>query len=234
MAKWPTLPGSRNSARNGAWPGSRTAQAHGAQWNGRKAGAWGTAGTFSFYPTKNLGALGDGGAITTSDPSLAERVRLLRQYGWTSKYQSVLPGRNSRLDELQAAFLVAKLPRLDDWNRRRREIVRRYGQAAQGSLRVVHGQCGPDYVAHLAVARHPARDAVRRVFEQAGVETAVHYPILDHQQPCMAKLPWRADALPATESAAAEIFTLPCFPELIEDEIDHVCATLQRVGKEIG
>jgi len=210
------------------------AQAHGAERCGRKAGAWGTAGTFSFYPTKNLGALGDGGAVTTSDDSFAERVRLVRQYGWTTKYECVMTGRNSRLDELQAAFLCDKLPMLDSWNRRRREIVRCYHEAARGQLRVVHGDSGNDYAGHLAVARHPARNEVRHLLNDEGIETAVHYPIPDHRQPCLAKLRWRAGSLSNTEDAAAEIFSLPCFPEMTEEEVDRVCYALVRVGREIG
>src|SRR5262249_32655261 len=138
------------------------------------------------------GALGDGGAVTTSDPVLADRIRLIRQYGGASKYKCVSDGRNSRLDELQAAVLPIKLPRLDAWNERRRRIVREYQRASAGALRIVHGaDPGKDYVGHLAVAEHPSRSRVRQVLLEEGVETAIHYPIPDHQQPCMASGEWR-------------------------------------------
>lgn len=206
------------------------AQAHGAILDGRRAGSLGDVATFSFYPTKNLGALGDGGAIVTGNPEYAERARQLRQYGWCEKYRAVLPyGRNSRLDELQAALLRCKLPHLDRWNARRREIVGRYHQAVRGELRLVHAP-HTDYVAHLCIARHPGRDAVRQYLDDRGIATAVHYPIADPQQPAMRDQPWRAGDLTAMEAAQREIFTLPCFPEMTDDEVDYVCDALQTAG----
>jgi dTDP-4-amino-4,6-dideoxygalactose transaminase len=206
------------------------AQAHGAVSKGRRAGALGDVAAFSFYPTKNLGALGDGGAIVTGSPEYAARARQLRQYGWHEKYRAELPcGRNSRLDEMQAAILRCKLPHLDHWNQRRREIVARYHQSVRGDLRLVHAP-DADFVAHLCIARHPHRDAVRRHFEQRGVATALHYPTIDPQQPAMRGQPWRAGDLSATESAQKEIFTLPCFPEMTDDEVDYVCDALRTAG----
>lgn len=207
------------------------AQAHGAVRGDRRAGSWGDLATFSFYPTKNLGALGDGGAIVTSDPELAERCRMLRQYGWGAKYDARIPGgRNSRLDEMQAAVLRVKLPFLDGWNERRREIVARYREAAAGSpLAVVHAP-GPDFVGHLCVATHPERDAVRARLLERGVETAIHYPIPDHRQAALVGVRWRAVDLSATEAAARSILSLPCYPELTDREVDHVVQALGELA----
>jgi dTDP-3-amino-2,3,6-trideoxy-4-keto-D-glucose/dTDP-3-amino-3,4,6-trideoxy-alpha-D-glucose/dTDP-2,6-dideoxy-D-kanosamine transaminase len=203
------------------------AQAAGARRNGRRAGAFGDAAAFSFYPTKNLAALGDGGAVTTDSDDVAERVRLLRQYGWDQKYRvSVLGGRNSRLDELQAAVLRIRLGRLDEWNARRRLIVQRYAAAlASGAGRFV-ARDGEDYVAHLAVVAAQDRESIRASLEAAGVGTDVHYPIADHRQPA-----WSEDyadvRLPVTEHAVEHVLTVPCFPELTEEEVARVCEVLR-------
>ncbi len=204
------------------------AQAHGASRNGRRAGSLGTLACFSFYPTKNLGALGDGGAIVTPDAALAERVRQLRQYGWAKKYDVALAhGRNSRLDELQAAVLRRKLPRLDAWNRRRREIARRYhGGIAHASI-ATPALRGDDDIAHLYVVRSAARDALREHLAASGVRTDVHYPIPDHRQRVFGG---RYDALemPVAEALAATVLSLPCFPELRDDEVDAVIDACNR------
>lgn len=205
------------------------AQAAGARRESRAAGAWGRAAAFSFYPTKNLAALGDGGAVATNDAEVAERVRELRQYGWRTKYSvASAGGRNSRLDELQAAILRSRLPHLDGQNTRRREIVARYREALPSAVgRFV---CGEDeaYVAHLAVALVDDRDRVRTELHAAGVRTAVHYPVPDHRQPI-----WRGSygdmRLPATEHACEHVVTLPCFPELTDTEIGRVCDVLARL-----
>jgi dTDP-4-amino-4,6-dideoxygalactose transaminase len=183
--------------------------------------------TFSFYPTKNLAALGDGGAVATDDDEVAERVRLLRQYGWDRKYNvSLTGGRNSRLDELQAAVLRIRLGRLDEWNARRREIVSRYADALAADAGRFVASEGEDYVAHLAVAVFGDRERARARFETAGVGTDVHYPVADHQQSA-----WREEyadvRLPVTEDAVAHVLTLPCFPELTEDETERVCEVLR-------
>jgi dTDP-4-amino-4,6-dideoxygalactose transaminase len=201
------------------------AQAHGARLAGRHAGTWGAAGCFSFYPTKNLGALGDGGALITSDAALAARIRALRQYGWTSRYRSTIPrGRNSRLDELQAAILRAKLPYLDLWNARRRDIARYYGAALAGLDLTVPAACGPDYVAHLYVVRTPRRDALARALSAAGIGSDVHYPVPDHLQES-AGAP--SAPLPETERCCREVLTLPCFPEMTDEEIARVTAAVR-------
>jgi dTDP-3-amino-2,3,6-trideoxy-4-keto-D-glucose/dTDP-3-amino-3,4,6-trideoxy-alpha-D-glucose/dTDP-2,6-dideoxy-D-kanosamine transaminase len=207
------------------------AQAHGAVSENRKAGSMGDMGAFSFYPTKNLGALGDGGAIVTERPEYAERARMLRQYGWSEKYQAVLPeGRNSRLDELHAAILRKKLPHLDGWNQRRREIVARYRDAATGTpLRFVHRPAS-DYVAHLCVALHPDRDALKKRLEEKGIGAAVHYPIPDHRQESLRDRSWRAVDLPNTERAVSEILTFPCFAEMTDSEIDYVCWAIRELS----
>ena len=190
------------------------ARAHGASSRGRRAGSLGDLATFSFYPTKNLGALGDGGAIVTDDPQYAQRIGRLRQYGWSAKYEAVLPGgRNSRLDELQAAVLLRKLPHLETWNQRRRAIVARYRAAAEGSELDLPHAPQPDFVAHLCVARHPRRDDLRRQLAEAGVDTAVHYPIPDHRQPALAGQPWRMVSLAATEAAQRRFSRCRVFPK---------------------
>lgn len=203
------------------------AQAHGAERAGKRAGSFGDVATFSFYPTKNLGALGDGGAIVTNDDEIAQRVRMLRQYGWDARYDAREPlGRNSRLDELQAAVLRVKLTYLDGWNARRREIAARYEVAADGTALTLL-PTGPDSVAHLCVGMHPARDELRANLARAGVATAIHYPTLDHRQSALAHVPWRSSDLSVTESAAVRVVSLPCFPELEDSEVDHVCAVIE-------
>jgi aminotransferase EvaB len=205
------------------------AQAAGARVGGRCAGSFGDAAAFSFYPTKNLGALGDGGAVVTSDDGIASRVRQLRQYGWDVKYRIEREGGgNSRLDEIQAAVLRARLPLLEQRNRRRREIVREYERAlALSSVRMAQ-RGDEDYVAHLAVIRAERRAAFAQALAARGVATDVHYPIPDHRQKVIGE---PRLTLPVTESAAAQVLTLPCFPELEPDETEHICATLAEVAE---
>ncbi|SMC23442.1 dTDP-4-amino-4,6-dideoxygalactose transaminase [Andreprevotia lacus DSM 23236] len=201
------------------------AQAHGARRNGKLAGSVGDLAAFSFYPTKNLGALGDGGAVVSSDAGLLARLRGLRQYGWTSKYHvGMAGGRNSRLDEIQAAILRCKLPHLDGWNARRRAIIARYNAGLSGLGWQLPPAPGEGDVGHLYVVRAPQRDAVRAALTAAGIASDVHYPVPDHQQ---AALPMQA-SLPVTEVAAAELLTLPCFPELTDAELDQVIAACRQ------
>lgn len=204
------------------------AQAHGAVLEGRKAGSWGVAGCFSFYPTKNLGACGDAGAVVTSDEALASRARSLRQYGWTAKYESgTAGGRNTRLDEIQAAILCDRLPLLDAENRRRREIARRYTAALAGRRDPVPPPGGDaDWVAHLYVVRSARRAELRAWLDSRGIRTDVHYPIPDHRQPSQEALPRRSTDLPVTERLAGEVLSLPCFPELEDAEIEAVIAAI--------
>jgi aminotransferase EvaB len=197
------------------------AQAHGAARGGRSAGSFGAAGCFSFYPTKNLGALGDGGAVTTRDAGIAEGVRTLRQYGWTKKYEvSRAKGRNSRLDELQAALLSAKLPHLDRWNEKRRAIARRLSDEISHPQVKCPAYFGADNVVHLFVVRCADRDGLRRHLETRGVSSDIHYPIPDHRQAAYADSSF--GQLPETERLAKEIVTIPCFPEMDEREISWV------------
>ncbi|WP_136526187.1 DegT/DnrJ/EryC1/StrS family aminotransferase [Geomonas ferrireducens] len=203
------------------------AQAHGALLNGKRAGSCGDLATFSFYPTKNLGAMGDGGAIACHAPDIAAKIRALSQYGWSQRYCSTVPhGRNSRMDEIQAAILLSKLPHLDNWNERRRRIVHRYRAAASAAFNSWYTD-SPAFVAHLAVCRHRQRDHVRALFSEAGVATDVHYPTLDCDQPSQQGLPMVVHDLHESRAASREIFTLPCFPEMTEDEISLVVSALQ-------
>lgn len=199
------------------------AQAHGARdGSGRRAGSFGKAASFSFYPTKNLGAIGDGGAVTTSDPQVADTVRKLRQYGWTAKYRNELPGgRNSRLDELQAAFLRIMLPHLDGWNAHRRKIANRYSQEIRNDRIRVPAVGGEEYVAHLYVIQTSDRAALQHHLASANIDSDVHYPLGDHHQPLFGNR-YAAASLPATEAACESVLTLPCFPELTDDEATRV------------
>lgn len=202
------------------------AQAHGAGRGARRAGSFGKAASFSFYPTKNLGALGDGGAVTTSDAEVASHIRRLRQYGWESKYRAVLTGaRNSRLDEMQAAILRAKLPSLDAWNRRRRAIATRYSNEIVNPRVICPPVYGEEYVGHLYVITCDDRDSLRSHLSAHGILTDVHYPIPDYQQPSLQnQRDWKA--LPITEALAKSILTLPCYPELQDDEVARVIACM--------
>jgi dTDP-4-amino-4,6-dideoxygalactose transaminase len=204
------------------------AQAHGAKTGARCAGTNGVAGCFSFYPTKNLGALGDAGAVVTDDRELAARLRALRVYGWGAKYYcSIQGGMNSRMDELQAAVLRAKLPHLDRWNRRRREIAARYRAAISHPYIVLppFNDDGSD-VAHLYVVRVKARESLREHLKAEDIATDIHYPIPDHRQPGAGIMPQQG--LTRTDRACAEVLSLPCYPELTDDEIDEVAAACNR------
>ena len=209
------------------------AQAHGAAWAGRQAGAWGAVGCFSFYPTKNLGALGDGGAVVTGDAELADRLRALRQYGWGRKYEVLFPGGgNSRLDELQAAVLLAKLPRLNAANAARRAIAGRYGAELAGLPLALPPLPGEDCVAHLYVVRTPRREALRAYLTSRGIGCEVHYPVPDHLQP-VREGPGQFH-LPVTEAACAEVLSLPCYPGLEPAQQDRVVATVRDFFAEAG
>ena len=202
------------------------AQAHGAKVGNSRAGAQGTIGCFSFYPTKNLGALGDGGAIVTNDAALAERVKHLRQYGWTARYLQALPGgRNSRLDELQAGFLSVFLPSLDERNAKRRQIVKQY---LEGGATFVHEAFvnSERNVAHLAVCVVKDRNRFVENMASENIATGVHYPYLDTEFPTTQHLP--SFSLPVTEAAKGRIVTLPCFPEMTTSEIETVCQAIKK------
>jgi aminotransferase EvaB len=204
------------------------AQAHGASRNGKKAGSFGAAASFSFYPTKNLGALGDGGAITTSDRQVAAQIRRLRQYGWVSKYQASSQGaRNSRLDEIQAAVLRAKLSALDGWNERRRMIANRYSREISNPRITCPPIYGQEFVGHLYVVTCDERESLRAHLSSHGILTDIHYPIPDYRQIALEGVrEWQP--LPVTDRLAAEILTLPCYPELQDDEVTHIISTLNE------
>jgi len=219
------------AARHGIAVVEDCAQAHGARLGDRAAGSIGAAGAFSFYPTKNLGALGDAGALTTDDPEVAERARLLRNYGERRRFEHVLRGRNSRLDPLQAAFLRAKLPRLEAWNARRREIAARYSEALEGSA--VQPPAPAEnlgHVYHLYVVRTERRDGFRAALGERGIETAVHYPRAVHQQPGYADLAPSERRLHMSERLAASVVSLPLHPELTDSEVEAVAAAARAVA----
>jgi dTDP-4-amino-4,6-dideoxygalactose transaminase len=208
------------------------AQAHGAVYQGRRVGAWGDIAAFSFYPTKNLGAYGDGGAVVTDDPSLAERARLLRQYGWRERYISSLKGLNSRLDELQAAVLGVKLRHLEAWNERRRRLATLYADGlAESGVVLPHELEDVTHVYHLYVVRHPRRDDLRAFLHERGIGTLVHYPVPVHLQPAYHDLGYAAGDLPVTESAAREVLSLPMYPELRDGEVAVVSEALLAFGR---
>jgi len=198
------------------------AQVHGAKINGQYAGTFGDAASFSFYPTKNLGALGDGGAIITSRFEIFERVKRLRQYGWTTKYQVGVPGaRNSRLDDIQAAILSVFLPVLDELNARRRDIATRYTDGITHPNIVTPPKSGAAYVAHLYVVRCQHRNKLREHLSRQHIASEIHYPIPDHEQPIFGKQ-FQNISLPHTEQLKNEVMTLPCYPEMSDAEVDHV------------
>ncbi|MBA3391445.1 MAG: DegT/DnrJ/EryC1/StrS family aminotransferase [Deltaproteobacteria bacterium] len=211
------------------------AQAHGATRADGRAGSWGDVAAFSFYPTKNLGALGEGGCITTNDPAIVERVRRLRDHGQADRHDHVEIGYNARLDAVQCAGLAISLRRLDAGNARRREHAARYraGLAAiagAGTVRLIAEAPASQPVYHLMVIRVAAahRDAIRAELATAGVATAVHYPTPIHRQRAYAHLGLAAGSYPVAERAAAEMISLPMYPDLGEAALDHVVASLIR------
>jgi dTDP-4-amino-4,6-dideoxygalactose transaminase len=201
------------------------AQAHGAKRNGRMAGTFGHAATFSFYPTKNLGGLGDGGAVLARDPDVAARIAALRQYGWTRHYISDAVGVNSRLDEVQAAILRVKLAHLDAANARRREIARAY-DAVLGP-RAPRRRKGSEHVYHLYVVRVADRDAVQARLRERGIGTGVHYPVPVHRQPAYeGRVALGPAGCVETEWASAQVMSLPLYPEMTEEQVGLVCGAL--------
>ncbi len=203
------------------------AQAHGARRDGRRAGAWADLACFSFYPTKNLGALGDGGAILAADAAHAERLRSLRQYGWSSKYHVQLEGgRNSRLDEMQAAVLRAKLPALERQNAERRAVAQRYAQAFADLPLRLPVSTAEDFAAHLYVIRTERREALRAHLTAQGIGHDVHYPVPDHRQPVQRQA-CAGVRLPLTEAACDQVLSLPCQPGLDDASVQAVVTAVQ-------
>lgn len=208
------------------------AQAHGLEAGGRRVGTLGDIATFSFYPTKNLGAFGDAGAIVTSDAERFQRVKQLHQYGWNAgaKYRIAVAGaRNSRMDEIQAAILGELLPRLDGWNTARRAILERYQAAAPEGISLVRSPLGT--VAHLAVVLCDDREGLRHYLATRGIATDIHYPILDCDQPGWADHLDPSVQLPVARRSLPRLLTLPCFPAMTETEITLVCDALAQWGQ---
>lgn len=204
-------------------------QAHGARYQGRRVGGFGHAAAFSFYPAKNLGAYGDGGMVTTDDPSVAEKVRRLRNYGQVAKYHHEVAGTNSRLDTLQAAVLRVKLRYLDRWNESRRQHASSYGRLLDGlPLRRPSVAGDVEHVYHLYVIEVDERDRVREALHALGVETGIHYPVPIHLQKAFASLGHRPGDFPVTEAAAQSVLSLPMFPELTEAQVADVAEALSR------
>jgi dTDP-4-amino-4,6-dideoxygalactose transaminase len=203
------------------------AQSHGASFYGKKTGSFGRAAAFSFYPTKNLGAYGDGGAVATGNALIADHVKRLRQYGWSRRDFAETEGRNSRLDEIQAAILRVKLFSLEDENKRRRTIAARYDKGFQKlPVTLLEMRDGAVSARHLYPIRTDRRDDLRVFLESRGIETAVHYPIPLHLQPAYSFLGNRRGDFPVSERASETVLSLPIYPSLSDDQVDLVIAAV--------
>jgi dTDP-4-amino-4,6-dideoxygalactose transaminase len=210
-------------ARHGLVLVEDASQAHGARYKGRRVGSLGRAAAFSFYPSKNLGAYGDGGALTTDDEQLAERLRVLRNVGQSSKYLHVAEGSNERLDTIQAAVLRVKLRHLDSWNALRRRHAAAYEAALRGTgVRTPETATWAEHVWHVYAVRSVNRDELRSALAAEDIATGIHYPIPLHQQPALAHLGYARGAFPVTEADASELLSLPMFAELQPREIERV------------
>jgi dTDP-4-amino-4,6-dideoxygalactose transaminase len=199
------------------------AQAHGSLYQGRHVGTLGRAGCFSFYPSKNLGAVGEGGAVVTNDAEVARRIRQLRDHGSTNKYTHEIVGYNFRLDEIQGAVLKVKLGHLDRWNSLRREHAARYSQMLAGAGLLLPREMGyAHHVYHLYVVQSEERDRLRKVLKEAGVQTGIHYPVPVHLQPAYAALGYTEGDFPEAERLSKRVLSLPLFPELTEEQIARV------------
>lgn len=207
------------------------AQAHGARWQGRRVGALADAAGFSFYPGKNLGCYGDGGAVVTGDEQLADAVRVLRNYGSREKYHNEVQGVNSRLDELQAALLRVRLRVLDNWNDRRRKLAARYREALEGipGLELPQVAEGSEPVWHLFVVRHAQRDWFKAALERDGVQTLIHYPVPPHLSEAYRRSSVDFDEFPLAEQLASEVLSLPMGPHLTLAQQDRVIEAVREV-----
>ncbi|MEQ8225829.1 MAG: DegT/DnrJ/EryC1/StrS family aminotransferase, partial [Candidatus Eremiobacterota bacterium] len=202
---------------------------HGAEIDGKKVGTFGDAGAFSFYPTKNLGAIGDGGAVVTASDHIKERLLLIRQYGWKKRYISEIPGMNSRLDEIQAAILRIKLSSLEEDNRKRREIAGRYVEAMEGKMVTTPAKIGGTlHAMHLFVIETDKRDEMQMYLKSQHIGTAIHYPYAIHEQPAYAGRIRGSDNLPFTERLYRKCLTLPLYPEMNEEDIEKIVKTLKK------
>ncbi len=209
------------------------AQAHGARYKGRRTGSLGNAAGFSFYPAKNLGALGDGGAVTTNDSGLADKIRLLRNYGSRIKYSNEFKGFNSRLDELQAAFLNVKLNKLDEWNTYRTQVAKEYLEklANISSLTLPFVPIWTEPVWHLFVARHPRRHELEQRLNHSGIGTLIHYPIPPHLSNAYIENGYQIGDFPITEQLSREVLSLPIGPHMINEEVKRVVKVLKDENK---
>ena len=209
------------------------AQAFGGEYKGRKTGSMGDVACLSFFPSKNLGGYGDGGMLVSDDPSLAEKVRMLRAHGWKTKYFPEILGYNSRLDALQAAILRVKLGYLDSWNARRREIAAGYGRGLAPLSKITAPYESPEcrHVYHLYVIRAAARDEIQQMLKKAGIVSGVYYPQPLHMtQPCR-ELGYKEGNFPQSEKASRETLAIPIYPEMTQEQIDVVLATMEHIGK---
>lgn len=208
------------------------AQAHGATLHSKKVGSWGDIGCFSFYPTKNLGSLGDGGIVTTNDKKLAEKLTWLREYGWRERYISDIPGGiNSRLDELQAAILRIKLPHLEAENESRRRVAQIYTRMLSENQNIVLPKIAAanKSVYHQYVIQVKERDALRSSLKEQGIGTLIHYPVPIHQQTAFSDVEFSPLPLPYTEQAVAQILSLPMYPELTSEQVERVANTILKM-----
>jgi dTDP-4-amino-4,6-dideoxygalactose transaminase len=211
------------------------AQAHGAKYAGKRAGSWGDAAAFSFYPGKNLGAYGDGGIITTDDAAVAEKIRYLRNYGQTVKYEHAIAGTNSRLDTIQAAILRVKLRYLDRWNALRNEHATAYSAAlADGPFVLPKIALNRTHIFHLYVVQTENRAAIQEFLNQRGIATGIHYPIPIHFQEACKSLGYHRGDFPVTERAATRILSLPIFPELTAQQREFIADTLLQSARDMA
>ncbi|MCX6343485.1 MAG: DegT/DnrJ/EryC1/StrS family aminotransferase [Armatimonadetes bacterium] len=210
------------------------AQAHGAKYGGRHAGAIGHSGCYSFYPSKNLGAYGDAGMVVTSDPDMAEYIRKARNYGQEKRYYHSIKGFNSRLDEMQAAILLAKLPGLDANNNRRREIAARYNfaLASVNGITCPMEMAGRHHVYHLYVLQVKGRDSFQEFLKSRNVGTMIHYPVPIHRQQSYSECANQAVYLPVTDELSGQIVSLPVFPEMTDDQVEHVIESVRMWAGE--
>jgi dTDP-4-amino-4,6-dideoxygalactose transaminase len=206
-------------------------QAHGAEYKGRRTGSMGDVGCFSFYFTKNLGAYGEGGMITTSHPDIAKRCRMLRDHGSGDKYHHTLIGINSRLDEIQAAVLRVKLPHLEEWIERRRNLAQAYNAGLPALLQKPQEMPWAKHAYHLYVVRTPQRDQFKDWLQSKGISTGMHYPVPVHLQEAWREYGGGDYSLPVTERITGEIISLPMYPELTEGEIDYICDCIREFSE---
>ncbi len=212
------------------------AQAHGARWRGKSAGTLGDFGCFSFYPTKNLGAAGEGGAVIAREAEAADRLRRLRDHAQLRRYVHGEVGFNMRMEGIQGAVLAAKLPHLRDWNAARSRVAARYttGLATAPNLTLPVAPAEAEPAWHLYVVRHPRRDELQQKLTAKGIGTAIHYPIPLHEQPALRFLGYQKGALPHTEAAAAQVLCLPMHAELSEEQVEYVIARVREAVEELG